>query len=87
MRKRFCRSFDFELQANADDDGIVVSLGLTRTTAAIGASALTGALLMALADAAARTVAFPILLPTGVTAAIVSCPVLLFLLQRRRRSA
>ncbi len=27
MRKRFCRSFDFELQANADDDGIVLSLG------------------------------------------------------------
>lgn len=27
MRKRFCRSFDFELQANADDDGVVLSLG------------------------------------------------------------
>lgn len=27
MRKRFCRSFDFELQASADDDGIVLSLG------------------------------------------------------------
>ena len=27
LRKRFCRSFDFELQANADDDGIVLSLG------------------------------------------------------------
>ena len=27
MRKRFCGSFDFELQANADDDGIVLSLG------------------------------------------------------------
>ena len=27
MRKRFCRSFDFELQAAADDDGIVLSLG------------------------------------------------------------
>jgi ATP-dependent Lhr-like helicase len=27
MRKRFCRSFDFELQATADDDGIVLSLG------------------------------------------------------------
>ena len=27
MRKRFCRSFDFELQASADDDGIVLSMG------------------------------------------------------------
>jgi ATP-dependent Lhr-like helicase len=27
MRKRFCRSFDFELQASADDNGVVLSLG------------------------------------------------------------
>lgn len=27
MRKRFCRSFDFELQATADDDGYILSLG------------------------------------------------------------
>lgn len=27
IRKSFCRSFDFELQALADDDGIVLSLG------------------------------------------------------------
>jgi ATP-dependent Lhr-like helicase len=27
MRKRFCRSFDFELQATADDNGVVLSLG------------------------------------------------------------
>ena len=27
MRKRFCRSFDFELQASAGDNGIVLSLG------------------------------------------------------------
>jgi ATP-dependent helicase Lhr and Lhr-like helicase len=27
LRKRFCRSFDFELQAVADDEGIVLSLG------------------------------------------------------------
>ena len=27
LRKRFCRSFDFELQASADDDGIVMSVG------------------------------------------------------------
>ncbi len=27
LRKRFCRSFDFELQASATDDGIVISLG------------------------------------------------------------
>jgi ATP-dependent Lhr-like helicase len=28
LRKRFCRSFDFELQAAASDDAIVLSLGL-----------------------------------------------------------
>jgi len=27
FRKRFCRSFDFELQASSDEDGIVLSLG------------------------------------------------------------
>src|SRR5437588_5017927 len=27
LRKRFCRTFDFELQAAADDNGIVLSLG------------------------------------------------------------
>lgn len=27
MRKRFCRSFDFELQASADDNGVVLSFG------------------------------------------------------------
>lgn len=27
LRKRFCRSFDFELQASADDNGILMSLG------------------------------------------------------------
>ena len=27
LRKRFCRSFDFELQAIADDNGIILSLG------------------------------------------------------------
>ncbi|MFN6106807.1 MAG: hypothetical protein ACK5EA_20465 [Planctomycetaceae bacterium] len=27
LRKRFCRSFDFELQATADDDGLILSLG------------------------------------------------------------
>ncbi len=27
LRKRFCRSFDFELQAAATDDGVLLSLG------------------------------------------------------------
>jgi ATP-dependent Lhr-like helicase len=27
LRKRFCRRFDFELQASADDNGVVISLG------------------------------------------------------------
>src|SRR5262249_9954127 len=28
LRKRFCRSFDFELQATAGDNGVVLSLGV-----------------------------------------------------------
>ncbi len=28
LRKRFCRTFDFELQASADDDGVVLSMGV-----------------------------------------------------------
>ena len=28
LRKRFCRNFDFELQASADDNGIVLSVGV-----------------------------------------------------------
>jgi ATP-dependent Lhr-like helicase len=28
MRKKFCRTFDFELQASADDNGIVLSIGV-----------------------------------------------------------
>ena len=27
MRKRFCRSYDFELQATADDEGFILSIG------------------------------------------------------------
>ena len=27
LRKCFCRTFDFELQASADDNGIVLSIG------------------------------------------------------------
>ncbi len=33
LRKRFCRSFNFELQAAATDDAIVLSLGLTHSFA------------------------------------------------------
>jgi ATP-dependent helicase Lhr and Lhr-like helicase len=31
LRKKFCRTFDFELQAAATDDAIVLSLGLTQS--------------------------------------------------------
>ena len=31
LRKRFCRSFNFELQAAATDNGIVISLGEQHT--------------------------------------------------------
>jgi ATP-dependent helicase Lhr and Lhr-like helicase len=33
LRKRFCRSFDFELQAAADDDAVVMSLGPQQSVA------------------------------------------------------
>ena len=36
LRKRFCRSFDFELQAAASDDAIVLSLGPQQSAAARG---------------------------------------------------
>src|SRR5438046_829146 len=31
LRKKFCRTFNFELQAAATDDAIVLSLGLTHS--------------------------------------------------------
>lgn len=62
---------------------VVAALGVVRPVAALSASILAGSGLMAAADFAARTIAFPILLPTGVTAALVSGPLLLFLLRKR----
>ncbi len=43
LRKRFCRSFDFELQASADDDGIVLSLGPQHSFAIDALFAMLGA--------------------------------------------
>ncbi|MFH1815835.1 MAG: iron ABC transporter permease [Pseudomonadota bacterium] len=48
------------------------------------ASALAGALLLLLADTAARTVIAPAQLPVGVLTALLGVPVFLFLLHRRR---
>ena len=62
---------------------IVAALGIVRPVTALSASIFVGSGLMAAADFAARTVAFPVLLPTGVTAALVSGPLLLFLLRKR----
>ncbi len=40
LRKRFCRTFDFELQAAATDDGIVISLGEQHSFALDGVFAM-----------------------------------------------
>jgi len=51
----------------------------------IPASALTGALLLVLADDVARSVAAPSELPVGIITALLGCPFFLFLLVKRRR--
>ncbi|WP_428032477.1 Fe(3+)-hydroxamate ABC transporter permease FhuB [Ancylobacter sp.] len=56
--------------------------GLTDGRTFVFSSALIGALLMLLADWLARTLAFPYQLPTGLLAALVGGPYLIWLLQR-----
>ena len=62
---------------------IVRFLGVRRSVPALLGSALAGAGIMALADFIGRTAAFPYQLPTGLVAALVGAPVLLFLLGRK----
>ena len=62
---------------------IVLAAGVRRAYSAVGLSALAGAGVMASADLLARTVAFPIQLPTGLVAALVGAPFLMTLLTRR----
>jgi iron complex transport system permease protein len=59
---------------------IVRSLGVRGAAAGLAASALVGAATMGLADFLARTIGFPLQLPTGLIAALVGAPFLLLLL-------
>jgi ABC-type Fe3+-siderophore transport system permease subunit len=62
---------------------IVLTLGIRQPLPSLLSAAAAGAGLMALADLAARTVAFPLQLPTGLVAAIIGAPFLMILLSRR----
>lgn len=61
-------------------------LGVRRQRPLLGAGALLGALLLLLADTAARTVTAPAELPVGVLTAFVGAPVFLALLRAGRRA-
>ena len=60
-------------------------LGVRSAPAGLVASALTGAALMTIADSLARTIAFPLQLPTGVLASLISGPILLLLIAKGRK--
>lgn len=55
-------------------------LGIRAVPAGLLFSSLAGASLMILADTLARTVAFPLQLPTGIVGCLLACPVLLLLI-------
>jgi iron complex transport system permease protein len=59
--------------------------GVRRTLPTLMTSVVVGGTLMAVADFAARTVAFPLQLPTGLVAALIGGPFLMFLLFRLGR--
>jgi iron complex transport system permease protein len=61
----------------------ILALGIRRPLPALLGAAAAGAGMMATADWLARTIAFPVQLPTGLVAALVGAPFLLFLLSRR----
>jgi iron complex transport system permease protein len=65
---------------------IVLAIGIRRVLPALLSAAVAGAGVMAAADWLARTVAFPLQLPTGLVAALVGAPFLMVLLSRRRAS-
>jgi iron complex transport system permease protein len=62
---------------------IVLVIGVRRLLPAILSSAAVGAGVMVAADALARTIAFPLQLPTGLVAAMVGAPFLMVLLSRQ----
>ena len=59
------------------------TLGFGHARHHVAASALLGALLMIVSDTAARSLAFPYQLPTGLLAALVGGPYLVFMLTRK----
>lgn len=59
---------------------IVALLGVRQVRSGLLLSALIGASLMMLADTLARVVAFPLQLPTGILASLLSVPFLLVLI-------
>jgi ABC-type Fe3+-siderophore transport system permease subunit len=65
---------------------IVLAIGIRKVLPAFLGAAVAGAGVMAVADSLARTVAFPLQLPTGLVAALVGVPFLMILLSRRRAS-
>jgi ABC-type Fe3+-siderophore transport system permease subunit len=65
---------------------IVLAIGIRKVLASLLSAAVAGAGVMAAADWLARTVAFPLQLPTGLVAALVGAPVLMALLSRRGAS-
>lgn len=60
-------------------------IGIRRVTTGLALSALVGAFLMILADTLARTIAFPIQLPTGILASLLAGPILLYLVAQEGR--
>lgn len=62
---------------------LVTALGVRRPSAILLGSAAAGASIMAGADWLARTLAFPMQLPTGLLASMVGAPFLMILLNRR----
>ncbi len=59
---------------------LVRLFGIRSAPAGLVLSALIGAALMIIADTLARTIAFPLQLPTGILASLLACPVLLLLI-------
>jgi iron complex transport system permease protein len=66
---------------------IVRAAGVRHALSGLGASICAGAALMGFADFFARTIAFPIQLPTGLVAALIAAPLLLLFLNRGARLA
>src|ERR1019366_3097656 len=62
---------------------IVLAIGIRQVLPSLLSPGAAGAAVMGVADWLARTVAFPLQLPTGLVAAMVGAPFLMVLLSRR----